>query len=378
MPEIGENISDSTKEKISREFSKLDFNDQTVKNFTDNVRRGIERRIKKSTGSRMENEYVFESRVLKLLCEDRALSVEECAEKYRERYKQFVGNENINGVLRRCSISDTSDRKKFFAWVENVVEAFVKALNTRSSDDFENYRKAQKGYDHNDFKSKVFCLMLYVKHPELDAKGDFRELEKLGSTLSKFLRFDMQDFLRNVCRSQPQDKKKTAPETASARKIEELENALKQSEMELKDLQDEFEKRLEENHQEEMIEFFSRLNSNQYGCILDEMMSAYVGICKLRRAKAQPPIEISGLFRVIENLVNFVKANEINPIMKLGEIKSWKAGDFNANGCEYVSDTPYSSAKEEKRVKVISPGWYYKDKNIQISRPRLKECGEDD
>ena len=181
--------------------------------------------------------------------------------------------------------------------------------------------------------------------------------------------------MRNTCKSQPpQDKR----ENSSERKIEELENALRQSEMELRDLQSEFEKRLEENHQEEMIEFFSRLNSNQYGCILDEMFSAYAGIRKLRRDKVQPPLEISGLFRVVENLVNFVKANEINPIMKLGEIKSWTAGDFNANGCEYVSDTPYSSAKEEKRVRVISPGWYYKDKNIQISRPRLKECGEDD
>ena len=378
MPEIGENISDSTKEKISREFSKLDFNDQTVKTFIEHVRNGISRRTKKSTGSRMENDYILESRILKILCEDRTLSVEQCAEKYRERHKQFIGNESVNNILRRCNIAETSERKKFFAWAENAVEAFVTALNSRTSEDFENYRKAQRGYDHNDFKSKVFCLMLCARHPELDAKGDFRNIEKLGSTFSKFLRFDMQDFLRNACKSQPHDKNQPVKENASDRRVAELENALRQSEMELKDLQDEFEKRLEENHQEEMIEFFSRLNSNQYGCILDEMFSAYAGIRKLRRDKVQPPLEISGLFRVVENLVNFVKANEINPIMKLGEIKSWTAGDFNANGCEYVSDTPYSSAKEEKRVRVISPGWYYKDKNIQISRPRLKECGEDD
>lgn len=380
MTEIGESIPEATREKISRELSRLDTSAPAVKTFIENVRRGIERRIKKSTGSRMENDYIFESRILRILCEDRALSAEQCAEKYHERYRQFVGTEVVNNVLRRCNISDSSERKKFFAWEENAVEAFARALNFRTADDFKSYQKAISGYDHNDFKSKVFCIMLYIRHPELDTKGDFRNLEKLGSTFSKFLRFDMQDFLRNVCRSQPQggNKKQTPQENASERKIAELENALKQSEMELKDLQDEFEKRLEQNHQEEMIEFFSRLNSNQYGCILDEMFSAFKGIQKLRRAKVQPPLEISGLFRVVENLVNFVKANEINPIMKLGEIKDWKASDFNASGSEYVSDSPYTSADEVKRVKVISPGWYYKDKNIQISRPRLKECGEED
>ena len=353
----------------------LDVNDPVIKAFVDVLHNGISRRINNSGGSRMENQYIFESRVLKILCEDKTCSADHCAEIYSARFGQYVTGDDVNRVFRKCGLKDNENRKRIFAWAERTVVAFVNALLSKTSEDFKNYERAHRSYDRHDFKSKVFCLMLYTKNPELDRKGDLRSLEKFGSAFSRHLRREAQEFLRNICTIQsPQDKNKTESE----RKIEELENALKQSELELRDLQDEFEKRLEQNHQEEMIEFFSRLNSNQYGCILDEMFSAYAGIRKLRRDKVQPPLEISGLFRVVENLVNFVKANEINPIMKLGEIKSWKAGDFNASGCEYVSDSPYTDADEVKRVKVISPGWYYKDRNIQISRPRLKECGEED
>ena len=82
MPEIGENLPESMREKISRELSRLDTNDPTIKTFIEHVNSEINRRIKKSTGSRMEMEYIFESRVLRIFCEDRALTPEECSEKY--------------------------------------------------------------------------------------------------------------------------------------------------------------------------------------------------------------------------------------------------------------------------------------------------------
>ena len=35
------------------------------------------------------------------------------------------------------------------------------------------------------------------------------------------------------------------------------------------------------------------------------------------------------------------------------------------------------NAEEEKQVKVISPGWIYSEKQVQISRPKVKEVVED-
>ena len=49
-------------------------------------------------------------------------------------------------------------------------------------------------------------------------------------------------------------------------------------------------------------------------------------------------------------------------IVKAGDVEFW-----NYEG------TPFTSAEEEKQVKVISPGWIYSEKQVQISRPKVKE-----
>ena len=35
--------------------------------------------------------------------------------------------------------------------------------------------------------------------------------------------------------------------------------------------------------------------------------------------------------------------------------------------------SPFADPKEKKKVRVVSPGWVYKDKELQISRPKVKE-----
>ena len=56
-------------------------------------------------------------------------------------------------------------------------------------------------------------------------------------------------------------------------KLASLESALEQSDMLLRDLQSEFDERLEAVKLQEMTEFFGKLNSDKYGCILDELLS---------------------------------------------------------------------------------------------------------
>ena len=363
-------------DKSEVKFEKLALDDPAIKRFTEIWHNSIARRAKGNT-SREEGNRIFFNRVLQLLCADkhlRSLRADDCAAFYNERYHTAVSGGDVNYAFRRCGINSPESRQEIFRWAEMAIPAFIKALESRKSEDFDNYLNIQKRCNKFDYKSNIFCLMLYVRHPEIDVGGDFRSFEKFGSTYAKWVRIDIEDYVRNICRTQQGSRRGSE----SDRKIEELENALRQREMELKDLQEEFDKRLEGNHQEEMLEFFSRLNSDKYGCILDEMMNAYSGIRKLRKDKVQLPLEITGLFRLVENFARFVRDNEINPIMKLGSVQEWRESDFNKDSSEYVSGSPYTSADEVKRVKVISPGWFYKDRDIQIARPRLKECGEDD
>jgi len=141
----------------------------------------------------------------------------------------------------------------------------------------------------------------------------------------------------------------------------------------LKDLQDEFDARIKESHQNDLVEFFSRLNSEKYGCILDEVLNARNGVRQLRKKNIPLPPEIGGLFILIERLAQFIRDSEINPIMKPGLVQNMRLDEVES--CDYEG-SPFLNTKESKRVKVLSPGWIYKDKDVQISRPRLKEVTE--
>ena len=137
----------------------------------------------------------------------------------------------------------------------------------------------------------------------------------------------------------------------------------------LQDLQDEFDEQLEASKVKELADFFAMLNSEKYGCILDELLVVRKGVDALRKSNYELPIEINGLLIMVKKLVQFVRDSHIEPMMKIDSIKEVSACDIEF--CNYEG-SPFDSDKT-KKVRVISPGWVYKDKDLQISRPKVKE-----
>lgn len=82
------------------------------------------------------------------------------------------------------------------------------------------------------------------------------------------------------------------------------------------------------------------------------------------------PLEINGLLIMVRKLVQFLRDSHINPMLKPESLRIVKAGDVEFWNYE---GTPFTCAEEEKQVKVISPGWIYSEKQVQISRPKVKE-----
>ena len=73
---------------------------------------------------------------------------------------------------------------------------------------------------------------------------------------------------------------------------------------------------------------------------------------------------------MVKKLIQFVRDSHIDPIMRIDSVKEVTASDVEF--CNYEG-APFRSPDEKKMVRVISPGWVYKDKELQISRPRVKE-----
>lgn len=366
MPKIADAVKNSEVLRKLGELPTLNTSDPVIKKFIDDSHKQLMTRLNKLP-SRDKFDFVTESRVIKILSQDSSLDSRACARKINSIYGTSLHEEDILRVFRRSALSTMENRQKLFNWSDSVAEAFAQALISKTEKDFKAYKA--KLPDRSEFHRRVVVLTIYTKYSELNIYGDAETLEQFGNLYAKYFLFDLNELLATACNVRDARKKKTAQT-----ELEQLKSALKKNEMEVADLQEDFEKRLEENRQNEMMDFFAGLNSNRYGNILDAVLSARQGIRELKRKGIVLPPEISGLFVLVNQMAQFIRDNEINPIMSIGMEREMTLAEVES--CEYEG-TPFKNYQETKRVKVISPGWFYKSKDIKISRPRLIECKDD-
>ena len=129
---------------------------------------------------------------------------------------------------------------------------------------------------------------------------------------------------------------KNAPEKKlsyeeAMKKLNQLEITLERTNTMLSDLQDEFEEQLEASKVKELADFFARLNSEKYGCILDELLVIRKGIDQLRKNNYELPIEINGLLIMVKKLIQFVRDSHIEPIMKINSIPKTSCISMHTN-----------------------------------------------
>ncbi len=158
--------------------------------------------------------------------------------------------------------------------------------------------------------------------------------------------------------------------TQAQHQITRLQTALNQKTMQLSDLQQEFDERLDESLQEEKENLISLLNSDQYGYILDLLVSARNGLHRMRREEKPIPLELRSAQTLVRRMLKFVEDCGITPIRETGDILEIKADqvyEFQFEG------SPFKNAEELKRVEIVSPGWQAVDKSLVISKPRVRE-----
>ena len=356
----------------------LNTNDPVIKKFIADVHECIERRQKKLSDTSEYDREVTENRLFRLMCEDWTREPRRYAETLNREYGYNLLGDDIIDIFRKNHCTSPEKRNALFEASIVVAKTLVKAITTHAQVDYDNYMARRKNALQIESRSRindrVICLMLFKKFPDLLTGNDGKTLERFGNVFMRYFLYDISDLVKTIC-LKPKSVGRGEKHDSKQEKIELLENMLNRSDMLLKDLQEEFDTRIKESHQDDLVEFFSRLNSDKYGCILDTVLGARAGIRQLRKSgkDTQLPPEISGLFILIEQLTNFIRDSEINPILKLGAVKDMRLDEVE--NCDYEG-SPFLNAAEVKRIKVLSPGWVYKDKDVQIARPRLKEVVE--
>ena len=309
----------------------------------------------------------------------------ECAVKMNDKYGYDMTGDEVIQIFRNRRMANPMERKELLQWAEEVAECFAGAVQGKrdSFDKFEKIRKESslKNGKRHDSQDRMAVIMIYEKYPEIDCFDDTDSLHLLGNTLARYYFYDISDAVSDVYgfpqyRDEEKKKQKSnKPENKMSyeqalRRIAQLENTLERTNTMLQDLQDEFEEQLQASKIKELADFFAKLNSEKYGCILDELLVVRKGVNELRKNNFKLPIEINGLLIMVKKLIQFVRDSHIEPIMKIDSIQEVAASDVEF--CNYEG-TPFITPEEKKTVKVVSPGWVYKDKELQISRPKVKE-----
>ena len=337
---------------------------------------------------RIKEDIYTENLIFRLLCEDPGVPPTKLAIRVNDRYGYDLTGDDVINVFRANRMAFPKERIELFQWAEKIAEQFEKAA-TGDTDSFKAFEKARKGRPesfekYHKSQERICALMIYSKFPELATLDDDEIIDKFGNTLSKYFFFDMSDAICEVYgfpkykESKPGASKISEPFKSitldeAMKRIESLEAELEMTSNMLAELQNEFSDQLAESKVKELTDFFAKLNSEKYGCILDQLLDLRKGVDELRKNGFEVPVEISGVLIVIKKLIQFVKDSHIDPILKPGSLKIVKASDVEF--FDYIG-SPFTSEDEEKTIKTLSPGWIFKDKEIQISRPRVQEVTE--
>lgn len=346
-----------------------------AQNVIDDIHESVQRFARRAKDSK----YIIENQLIAVMCSDYSFTPDEYARRLNSSYGYNMGEEEIIKMFKLMRIHNTKDRSTAFQTAEAFSDLYSRAA-AGSKDDFTALEALRRNSPNSARLERIAPFMIYTKYHELDPYDDFNLLMSLGNTLSRYYFYTMYDALCHVydfpmfiSGRKNKDKKTTEGMTReqAVKRVEELESELDRTKSMLVELQEEFDNQLQESKITELTDFFANLNSDKYGNILDQLLQVRKGIDSLKANGYELPIEINGLFIMIKQLIKFTRDRHIEPIMRPRSKHEVSAKDIEF--CDYEGE-PFTSDTEIKTIEVISPGWVYKDHDVRISRPRVREC----
>lgn len=149
--------------------------------------------------------------------------------------------------------------------------------------------------------------------------------------------------------------------------ITDLRNSLQILETDLEEITENIDNITDEAKNSAISDFFMKLNSSDYGNILDAISFAEGNLKLVRKQKIQIPPLLLNIPIVLKQLLKFLDGVGVRQIDTTGREFTAKYSDlenFNYQGSSYIGD-------EEKKVYISAPGWRYGD--IIISQPTVSE-----
>lgn len=150
--------------------------------------------------------------------------------------------------------------------------------------------------------------------------------------------------------------------------VENYQNTLQLVQSLFDELKESVEESAKEAQAAAVSHFFSALNGNEYGNILDHMGQVEQSIELLKVNHVKIPTELMPLIIIFKQFVKFFHSYGIEPVDCLN--RTFMANCKELSCYNYLGEA-FTNEKERKQVMIVAPGWKYQD--TIISMPTVRE-----
>ena len=324
-------------------------------------------------------------------------STEKLFEKFKSNMDSPVDLPAFAELLRAVNLDIPKKRRYILKLVKKTAVDFKAFLNgdKAAAKTVEYYLDNVYEKDNTDkrvyFKAKYFLTFLFVLDTELKCKEAELILKYyLEGYCSRILRMMFKEVsktmgLKKSTKEVIESTQRALYSTNSSENDDELtdkekiieslqfqvnnyKNTLELIQSMFDELKDSIDESATEAKDSAVREFFGSLNAQEYGNILDNLITVEQRLAMIRVDRVKLSPEVMPLVIIFKQLLRFIKEYGITPIDEKGrefEATYEKIALLNYQGNPYVGD------KEIKKLQVIAPGWKYQ--NNVISLPTVQE-----
>ena len=284
-----------------------------------------------------------------------------------EKLRKIVKLENL---MIRAYLNDPAIN---YAVCRKTVQPYEEAIKNANAMIAGKYSEAAK---YHYAQEQIVLVAMFECIPELADKAERDAILKLGR---KYCRVCLKNILNSIAYDIAESKGDTEIEQMTDISALRREVYLARKELqeyrELVEAADaDFEDKLEELKQQEIASFFSALNNEKYGFLIDSLYLQKRACMDLKKSGEKLPYSLEGVPAFMDRLLSFLRDAGISPASRFAPHSTQKLTLEQMQGCRFEPLPERKAPIKEGEaviVNVLSSGW--KLGNTVISYPVLQE-----
>lgn len=310
-----------------------------------------------------------ENRILLLTCSNPQIEPRELGAQYTKQYEgsnvSAMPGIYVIRIYKKLGLSNIANRKALCtaAWQAGGQLAQV----IRQGEHPIPWQKTLNHLPANQETARLLLLSLLHQADDLFCEELVTAVQELSRESAHVL---LQELMHSEAVQTPPMKGIEQDSAALEQENQHLRCRLEHTQAKLDALQKTFQQQLAEQSANERIAFFSQLNSEPDGRLLDLLVLSQSGFAQLRKQGTPIPMEIRSAPILVRRMQDFLRNYGVVPMRELGERFSATARDLD--NLHFVGK-PFRNDKETKLVEITSTGWAIPEKDIIISLPEVCE-----